>query len=131
MKKSKKIWTIELPDKAPITGAMLVMIQKLGGKVVSTKEEFAPLTDEECRFWYKRWMNLPDTDFCPVDRQHKIVYSIKPVAGKLKVGVAKCRNEDTFNLAFGRALAGARCLGDRKLERALLRFTPEQIDKFF
>ena len=129
--KKKTIWTIELPADATRIGALEVAIHDLNGKVVSTKEEFAPLTDEECRFWYKRWMNLPDTDFCPVDRQHKIVYSVKHVAGKLKVGVAKYRNEDTFNLAFGRALAEARCLGDRKLERALLRFTPEQIDKFF
>lgn len=98
---------------------------------MSAKEEFEPLTDEECRYWRKRWINLPDTDFCPIDPQHKIVYSVNCLAGKLKIGVAKCRNEDTFNSAFGRALAEARCLGDRKLERALLHFTPEQIDKFF
>lgn len=129
--KKKTIWTIELPSSAARHTFVRSEIYKLGGKIVSTKEEFEPLTDEECRYWRKRWVNLPDTDFCPTDPQHKIVYSVNCLAGKLKIGVAKCRNEDTFNFAFGRALAEARCLGDRKLERALLHFTPEQIDKFF
>ena len=128
--KKKTIWTIELPPAQLCHAFVRSEIYKLGGKIVSTKEEFEPLTDEECRFWFERWMNLPDTDFY-ADSRHKIVYSVKHLAGKLKVGVAKCRNEDTFNFNFGRALADARCLGDRKLERALLHFTPEQIDKFF
>lgn len=128
--KKKTIWTIELPSNAACDSSMRSVICKLDGKVVSIKEEFAPLTDEECHFWFERWMSLPDTDLY-ADSRHKIVYSVKHLAGKLKIGVAKCRNEDTFNSAFGRALAEARCLGDRKLERALLRFTPEQIDKFF
>lgn len=129
--KKKTVWTIELPSSAACHAFVRSEIYKLGGKIVSTKEEFAPLTDEECHFWYKRWLDLTNTDFCETDSRHKIVYSVRHVAGKLKIGVAKCRNEDTFNFAFGRALAEARCLGDRKLERALLHFTPEQIDKFF
>ena len=129
--KKKTIWTIELPADATRIDALEVAIHDLNGKVVNIKENILPLTDEECRFWRRRWVNLPDTDFYATDSQHKIVYSVKRFAGKLKVGVAKCRNEDTFNFAFGRALAEARCLGDRKLERALLHFTPEQIDKFF
>lgn len=129
--RKKTIWTIELPADATRIGALEVAIHVLNGKVVNIREKVLPLTDEECRFWRRRWMNLPDTDFYTTDPQHKIVYSVNCLAGKLKVGVAKCRNEDTFNFAFGRALAEARCLGDRKLERALLRFTPEQIDKFF
>ena len=130
MKKSMKIWTIELPDKVTLTNAMFAMVQGLGGEVVDLQEKTTDLTDEECKFWYNRWWKLPDTDFY-ADSRHKIVYSVKHLAGKLKVGVAKCRNEDTFNFAFGRALAEARCLGDRKLERALLHFTPEQIEKYF
>ena len=129
--KKKKIWTIELPADATRVGALRTAIYNLNGKVVDIKEKVLPLTDEECRFWRERWINLPDTGFCSVDHQHKIAYSVKWRAGKLKIGVAKCRNEDTFNFAFGRALAKARCLGDRKLERALLRFTPEQIEKYF
>ena len=129
--RKKTIWTIELPSSAACHAFVRSEIYNLGGKIVSTKEEFEPLTDEECRFWRRRWGNLPDTDFYATDSQHKIVYSVKHSAGKLKVGVAKCRNEDTFNFAFGRALAEARCLGDRKFERALLQFSPEQIDKFF
>ena len=129
--KKKTIWTIELPADTTSASALEVAIRVLNGKVVDIKEKVLPLTDEECRFWHERWLSLPDTDFYTIDRQYKIVYSVKHLAGKLKVGVAKCRNEDTFNSAFGRALAEARCLGDRKLERALLRFTPEQIDKFF
>ena len=129
--KKKMIWTIELPSNTACPSLVRSSLYGLGCKIVNTKEEYEPITDEECRFWRERWLSLPDTDFCPVDRQHKIVYSVNFLAGKLKVGVAKCRNEDIFNFAFGRALAEARCLGDRKLERALLRFTPEQIDKFF
>lgn len=129
--KKKKIWTIELPADATRIGALEVAIHDLNGKVVNIKEKILPLTDEECYFWRERWLSLPKADFCAADNQHKIVYSVKHSAGKLKVGVAKCRKEDTFNFAFGRVLAEARCLGDRKLERALLRFTPEQIDKFF
>ena len=128
--KKKTIWTIELPADATLIGALEAAIHDLNGKVVSIKEKVPPLTDEECKFWYNRWWKLPDTDFY-ADSRHKIVYSVKHLAGKLKVGVAKCRNEDTFNFAFGRALAEARCLGDRKLERALLHFTPEQIEKYF
>ena len=128
--KKKTIWTIELPADATRVGALRTAIYNLNGKVVNIKEKILPLTNEECRFWFERWTNLPDTDLY-TDSRHKIVYSVKHLTGKLKVGVAKCRNEDTFNFAFGRALAEARCLGDRKLERALLRFTPEQIDKFF
>lgn len=129
--KRKTIWTIELPADATRIGALEVAIHDLNGKVVNIKEEVLPLTDEECRFWYNRWLNLPDTSFYTTSGQHKITYSLCCLAGKLKVGVAKCHNGDTFNSAFGRALADARCLGDRKLERALLRFSPEQIDKFF
>ena len=129
--KKKTICTIELPADVTRTGALEVAIRVLNGKVVNIKEEVLPLTDEECRFWRRRWLSLPDTDFYATDSQHKIVYSVNRLEGKVKIGVAKCRNEDTFNFAFGRALAEARCLGDRKLERALLRFTPEQIDKFF
>lgn len=129
--KRKTIWTIELPADATRIDALKVAIHDLNGKVVNIKEKVLPLTDEECRFWRRRWMSFPDTDFCTTDSQHKIVYSVNRLEGKVKIGVAKCRNEDTFNFAFGRALADARCLGDRKLERALLRFSPEQIDKFF
>ena len=129
--KEKTIWTIELPSSAADAGRLRAAVVNLNGKVVSIEEEFAPLTDEECRFWRERWVNLSCVDFSATDRQHKIVYSVKHLAGKLKVGVAKCRNEDTFNLAFGRALADARCIGDRKLEYALLHFTPEQIEKHF
>lgn len=129
--RKKTIWTIELPADATRIGVLEAAIHDLNGKVVSIKEKVPPLTDEECRFWYKRWINLPDTDLCATDSQHKIIYSVKHLAGKLKVGIAKCHNEDTFNSAFGRALADARCLGDRKLERALLHFTPEQIEKYF
>lgn len=128
--KKNTVWTIELPADATRIGALEVAIHDLNGKVVNIKEKIPLLTDEECRFWHRRWMNLPEPDFY-VDSQHKIVYSVNWLAGKLKIGVAKCRNEDTFNFAFGRALAEARCLGDRKLERALLHFTPEQIDKYF
>lgn len=129
--KKKTIWTIELPSNTDHRSLIRSAIYASGGKIVGTKEEFAPLTDEECYFWRKRWVNLPNTDFSATDRQHKIIYSVKHLAGKLKVGVAKCHNEDTFNSRFGRALADARCLGDRKLEHALLRFSPEQIKKYF
>ena len=129
--KKKMIWTIELPGSATDIGRLRATIANFNGKVVSIEEEFAPLTDDECLFWRARWTNLPETDFYTVDYQHKIAYSATRFKGKLKVGVAKCRDEDTFNFAFGRALAEARCLGDRKLERALLRFTPEQIKKYF
>ena len=129
--KKKTIWTIELPADATRVGALRTAIHNLNGKVVNIKEKVLPLTDEECRFWRKRWVNLPNTDLYRTDREHKIVYSVKHLAGKLKVGVAKCCNEDAFNPNFGRALADARCLGDRKLEYALLHFTPEQIKKYF
>ena len=129
--KKKTIWTIELPADATRVGALRTAIHNLNGKVVDIKEKVLPLTDEECRFWRKRWINLPNTDLYRTDREHKIVYSVKHLAGKLKVGVAKCCNEDAFNPNFGRALADARCLGDRKLEYALLHFTPEQIKKYF
>lgn len=128
--KKKTVWTIELPADATRIGALQVAIHDLNGKVVNIKEKVLPLTDKECRFWRERRINLPNTDFYTGSRD-KTVYSVKYLAGKLKVGVAKCHNEDDFNLAFGRALADARCLGDRKLERALLHFTPEQISKYF
>lgn len=129
--KKKTIWTIELPSNTASHSLVRSTICGLGCKIVSAKEEYEPITDEECRFWYNRWLNLPDTSFYTTSGQHKITCSLCCLAGKLKVGVAKCHNGDTFNSDFGRALADARCLGDRKLERALLRFTPEQIDKFF
>lgn len=129
--KKKKIWTVELPAGATRIGALEVAIRDLNGKVVNIEEEFASLTDEECHFWRSRWMDLPEADLRAVDYQHKIVYSVARFKGKLKIGVAKCRKEDTFNSSFGNVLADARCFGDRKLERALLHFTPEQIDKFF
>ena len=128
--KKKMIWTIELPADATRVGALRTAIYNLNGKVVDIKEKILPLTNEECRFWFERWTNLPDTDLY-ADSRDNVVYSVIYLKGKLKVGVAKCRNEDAFNFNFGRALADARCLGDRKLERALLHFTPEQIDKFF
>ena len=129
--KKKTVWTIELPSNTDNRSLIRSAIYASGGKIVSVKEEFAPLTDEECYFWYERWMSFPDTTFYTSNQRHKIIYSVTCLEGKLKVGVAKCRNEDAFNFNFGCALAEARCLGDRKLERALLRFTPEQIDKFF
>lgn len=129
--KKKTIWTIELPSNTTSHSLVRSTICGLGCKIVSAKEEYEPITDEECRFWLKKLLTLPDTNFYAVDNEHKIIYAFNCRAGKLKVGSAKCHNKDTFKPAFGRALAKARCFGDRKLERALLHFTPEQINKFF
>lgn len=128
--KKKAIWTIELPDSTAYTGRLRAAIINLNGAVVSIKEEALPFTDEECLFWRKRWEMLPETDVY-VFGSTRTVYTFNDRGGKLKVGVAKCRKEDTFNDIFGCALADARCFGDRKLERALLHFTPEQIEKYF
>lgn len=128
--RKKTIWTIELPEGATDTGRLRAAIINLDGAVVSIKEEALPFTDEECLFWRERWVNLPDTDIYEFGST-RTVYTVDDRGNKLKVGVAKCRKEDTFNLRFGRALADARCFGDRKLERALLHFTPKQIQKYF
>lgn len=129
--RKKAVWTIELSDSAADTGRLRSAIANLDGAIVSIKEEALPFTDEECLFWRERWVNLPDTDFYGGGFRYNIVYSVNISDGKLKIGIAKCRDEDAFNIRFGRALADARCLGDRKLERALLHFTPEQIQKYF
>ena len=128
--KKKEIWTIELPSNVTHLVHLYSAIDKVGGNIVDVKEKILPLTDEECCFWRQRWENLPSTDsyFFPLSGR---VYTIRECEKNLKVGVAKCDKEDTFNHLFGRALADARCLGDRKLERALLRFTPEQLEKYF
>lgn len=128
--KKKAVWTIELPSNATRTGALYSAIQQLGGEVTGIKKKVIPFTDEECFFWRERWINLPNMDFHVYDSL-KTVYAVYSHGNKPKVGVAKCHNEDTFNPSFGCALADARCLGDRKLERALLNFTPEQIKKYF
>lgn len=129
--KKKWICTIELPGSATDTVKLYAAIRRFNGKVVSVKEEEArPFTDKECLFWCNRWAMLPETDV-HVFGSTRTVYTFNDCGGKLKVGVAKCRKEDTFNDIFGCALADARCFGDRKLERALLHFTPEQIRKYF
>lgn len=128
--KKKTIWTIELPDSAADTGRLRAAIVNLNGAVVSIKEEVLPFTDEECLFWRERWVNLPNAVY-HVHDYGKTVYAVSNRRNKVKVGVAKCHKEDTFNPRFGCALADARCFGDRKLERALLHFTPEQINKYF
>ena len=128
MKKSMKIWTIELPDKVTLTNAMLAMVQGLGGEVVDLQEKTTDLTDEECKFWYNRWWKLPFS-CCRVWNNTTIAYCFRN--GELKSGKAKCCPGDVFNEDFGYALAAARLFGDCKLERALLRFTPEQIKKYF
>lgn len=126
--KKKTIWTIELPSNAAYHAFVRSEIYKLGGKIVSAKEEYVPLTNEECRFWYKRWTRLPFYD-CNVSNNTAIAYCFKN--GELKSGKAKCSPDDVFNHDFGCALAAARLHGDRKLERALLRFTPKQIERYF
>lgn len=128
--KKKWICTIELPGSATDTVKLYAAIQRFNGKIVNTEEKTCNLTDEECRFWCERWENLPNTDIYAFSST-KTVYTVSTLGDKLKVGVAKRRKEDTFNYLFGRALADARCFGDRKLERALLHFTPEQIKNFF
>ena len=128
--KKKRICTIELPGSATDTVKLYAAIQRFNGKIVNTEEKARPFTDKECRFWCERWEMLPDTDV-HVFGSTRTVYTVNDYGDKLKVGVAKCRKEDTFNTLFGRALADARCFGDRKLERALLYFTPEQIRKYF
>lgn len=128
--KKKTILTIELPDCATDTAQLYSAIVNTNCAIVSIEEKALPFTDGECLFWRKRWEMLPETDV-HVFGSTRTVYTFNDCGGKLKVGVAKCRKEDTFNDIFGCALADARCFGDRKLERALLHFTPEQIDKYF
>lgn len=128
--KKRAIWTIELPDSGAYTGRLRSAIASLDGAVVSIKEEALPFTDKECLFWCKRWTHLPPADI-HMSNSSGTVYAVNGRGNKLKVGVAKCHKKDTFNSNFGRALADARCFGDRKLERALLHFTPEQIKKYF
>lgn len=126
--KKKKIWTIELPADATRIGALKAAIHDLNGKVVNIQEKIADLTDKECQFWYNRWWKLPFS-CCRIWNNTAIAYCFRN--GELKTDKAKCRPGDVFNEDFGHALAAARLFHDRKLERALLRFTPEQIDKFF
>ena len=126
--RKKTIWTIELPADATRIGALEAAIHDLNGKVVSIKEKVPPLTDEECRFWYKRWQKLPFS-CCRIWNNTAVAYSFK--TGEFKTGEAKCCPDDVFNEDFGHALAAARLFHDRKLERALLRFTSEQIKKYF
>lgn len=126
--KRKTVWTIELPSEATCTDAIFAMAQKLGGKVVKVQERTPDFTDEECQFWYTRWLRLPSPD--PLSSGNTVVaFCFKN--GELKIGKAKCCPGDAYNYNFGRALAAARLYGDRKLERALLHFTPEQIKKYF
>ena len=129
--KKKWICTIELPGSATDTVKLYAAIQRFNGKIVNTEEKACDLTDEECQFWCGRWGKLPKTDYHPLG-ETGTVYTVRACAnGKLRIGIARCRKGDTFNPLFGRALADARCFGDRKLERALLHFTPEQIKKYF
>lgn len=128
--RKKTIWTIELPEGATDTGRLRSAIINLNGTIVNIKEEALPFTDKECFFWRKRWEMLPITDI-QIFGSTRTVYTFYNHGNKLKVGVAKCHKEDPFNSRFGRALADARCFGDRKLERALLHFTPEQIERYF
>ena len=126
--RKKTIWTIELPADAARIGALEAAIHDLNGKVVSIKEKVPPLTNEECRFWYERWLGLPPSAWHILSNT-VIVYCFRN--GELKTDKAKCCPDDVFNVEFGRALADARLFHDRKLERALLRFTSEQIERYF
>lgn len=128
--KKKTILTIELPDGATDTAQLYSAIVNTNCAIVSIEEKALPFTYEECLFWCDRWEMLPATDI-HVCSSSRTVYAVSDNGNKLKIGVAKCRKEDTFNARFGSALADARCFGDRKLERALLHFTPEQIKNFF
>ena len=126
--KKKTVWTIELPSESTRTSVIFAMAQELGGKVVNIQEKTVDFTDKECQFWYNRWLELPSSFFIQ-SGSTIVAYRFKD--GKLKTGKAKCCPKDVFNYDFGRALAAARLHGDRKLERALLRFTPEQIERYF